>query len=473
MYVHQLLWPLAMLLVGCAGAPLNTPKNIPLTASARTVQESQAPTESIVALSFSGGGLRAAAFAFGVLEGLRDQPASANRNLLDEVRFVSSVSGGSLTAAYLGVHGSAGMNAFRSEVLLRDGEAGLRLSLLNPNNIRRMLAGGLNDRTDFGSWLENKVFKGATFADMSSDAKPKVWINATNLQYRLAFPFHQRAFDALCSDLASYPVSEAVAASMAVPLVFAPVVLQRFPESCESKPQNVRAISHGDERDDQYRLRKALARFHRDSLRPDTGRYLKLVDGGITDNLGLVSILQSRVLLDTPYGPIPMNEALTVKRLLFVVVDAGQAASSDWSQEVAGPSAFAIAEGVIDTAIESTMRLSYAGFQSLMRDWERDIVEFRCGLPQEKQDELRAAQVDWRCDEVTFIATQISFANFAEEEERELNSIPTRLSLPEHQIDRLVAAARRAVESDKRIREFSRSTQRGISKPVPSTLATP
>lgn len=472
MRVVNLLWTLVFLLAGCAGAPVNTPKNVPLAASPRATQDSRVPAETVVALSFSGGGLRAAAFAFGVLEGLRDQASSADRNLLDEVRFVSSVSGGSLTAAYLGLHGTQGLRNFRSEVLLQDGEAGLRLSLLNPNNLLRMLAGGINDRTDFASWLENKVFKGATFAEMSDGAKPEIWINATNLQYRLAFPFHQRAFDALCSDLASYPVSEAVAASMAVPLVFAPVVLQRFPAACESKPPQGQAVAHYHERDDQYRLRKAFARFFRDSMRPDTGRYLKLVDGGITDNLGLVSILQSRVLLDTPYGPIPMNEALTMKRLLFVVVDAGQAASADWSRDVSGPSAFAIAEGVVDTAIESTMRLSYAGFQSLMRDWERDIVSFRCGLPPQTQAALGLAHEGWRCDDVSFVATQISFASLSEDEEQELNAIPTRLSLPQRQIDRLIAAAKRAVDADPRIRAFAGAAQPGfnksVSNPIPS-----
>src|SRR5262249_41449774 len=135
------------------------------------------------------------------------------------------------------------------------------------NNLRRLFAGGLNDRSDFNDWLENDVFKGATFADMFKRARPVVRISASNVQYRLAFPFHERAFDALCSDLASYPVSEAVAASMAVPLFFAPVVLERFPGACELKtPPGL--VGRRDDRDDQYRLRLALGRLFRDNLDP-------------------------------------------------------------------------------------------------------------------------------------------------------------------------------------------------------------
>ncbi|MDP1008046.1 hypothetical protein, partial [Klebsiella pneumoniae] len=74
---------------------------------------------------------------------------------------------------------------------------------------------------------------------------------------------HERAFDAICSDLASYPISEAVAASMAVPLFFAPIVLEKFPDACR-QPLPSGMYRHGGERDDQYRLRLALLRALRD-----------------------------------------------------------------------------------------------------------------------------------------------------------------------------------------------------------------
>lgn len=455
-----LLFCICLALAACAGAPMNPPRNKP--AAAQTMQRAPRPpgSDTFVALSFSGGGLRAAAFSYGVLEGLREQKSTSGRTLLDEVSFITSVSGGSLTAAYFGLHGAEGLREFRDKVLLRDGEAGLRFSLLNPNNLRRLFAGGLNDRSDFNDWLEKDVFKGATFADMFKRGQPVVWISASNVQYRLAFPFHERAFDALCSDLASYPVSEAVAASMAVPLFFAPVVLERFPGQCELKMPpglNVRR----DDRDDQHRLRLALSRLFRDNLDPKAGRFLKLVDGGLTDNLGLVAILQSRVLLNTPYGPIPENDAATMRRLLFIVVDAGQGPSADWAREVSGPSGVDIAAGAVDTAIESTMRMSYAGFLPMVRNWERDLVTYRCSLSDERKAALRALNPDWRCEDIKFSVTQVSFADLPEAEEQALNAIPTRLTLPAGQIDKLIAAGRQAAVQDAGVRRFSDSVQRG------------
>ncbi|MDP1142729.1 hypothetical protein, partial [Klebsiella pneumoniae] len=79
------------------------------------------------------------------------------------------------------------------------------------------------------------------------------------------------------------PISEAVAASMAVPLFFAPIVLEKFPDACR-QPLPSGMYRHGGERDDQYRLRLALLRALRDFRDPKVGRYLKLVDGGVTDN---------------------------------------------------------------------------------------------------------------------------------------------------------------------------------------------
>ncbi len=458
--MRALLFCICLALSACASAPMNPPRNKP--AAAQTMQREPMPLEAdtFVALSFSGGGLRAAAFSYGVLEGLRGQASASGRNLLDEVSFITSVSGGSLTAAYFGLHGAEGLREFRDKVLMRDGEAGLRFSLLNPNNLRRLFAGGLNDRSDFNDWLEKDVFKGATFADMFKRSRPVVWISASNVQYRLAFPFHERAFDALCSDLASYPVSEAVAASMAVPLFFAPVVLERFPGQCELKtPPGL--VGRRDDRDDQYRLRLALGRLFRDNLDPKAGRYLKLVDGGLTDNLGLVAILQSRVLLNTPYGPLPENDAATMRRMLFVVVDAGQGPSADWAREMAGPSGVDIASGAVDTAIESTMRMSYASFLPMVRNWERDLVTWRCSLSDERKAALRALIPDWRCEDIKFSVTQISFADLSEAEEQALNGIPTRLKLPPEQIDRLIAAGREAAAADATVKRFSAAVQRG------------
>lgn len=228
-------------------------------------------TPNIIGLSFSGGGLRAAAFAHGVLLHLQD---GASGDVLDDVSFISSVSGGSLTAAWYGLHGRAGLRPFEDDVLLRDYEARMRMDPWAVENILRALSGGVNDRSNLAAVLDREVFAGATFADLYRRGRPDIWINATDLFNRTPFQFIPPLFATVCSDLAQLPVAEAVHASMAVPLVFAPVVLKIHGERCTEAPGVQSAIAERAHLATCVRRRQCRAQLRqpgRDALR-EAGR---------------------------------------------------------------------------------------------------------------------------------------------------------------------------------------------------------
>ena len=66
-------------------------------------REQQRSPDVALFVAFSGGGTRAAAFSYGVLEKLRDTRYVVNgeeQRLLDQIDGIASVSGGSFTAAY-------------------------------------------------------------------------------------------------------------------------------------------------------------------------------------------------------------------------------------------------------------------------------------------------------------------------------------------------------------------------------------
>ena len=84
------------------------------------------------------------------------------------------------------------------------------------------------------SYYEKAVFGEATFADMLGPDRPLVVINASDLSAGVRFSFLQDYFDLLCSDLSSFPISRAVTASSAVPVLFNPVVVRNFP-TCEDR----------------------------------------------------------------------------------------------------------------------------------------------------------------------------------------------------------------------------------------------
>ena len=79
-----------------------------------------------VAVTLSGGGARAAAFGYGVLDGLRQTRFAWNgrqTSLLDEIDVISGVSGGSIVAAYYAAFGARTFPQFEQEFLFVHGGA--------------------------------------------------------------------------------------------------------------------------------------------------------------------------------------------------------------------------------------------------------------------------------------------------------------------------------------------------------------
>lgn len=130
--VRQALLLTALLaLAGCAVRVWNQPAT-PFDASSGYDFQTRLPVnddELFVVLAFSGGGTRSAAFAYGVLEKLRNTPVVIRgkaRRLLDEVDVITSVSGGSFTAAYYGLFGERIFTDFEQRFLRPDVQGELR-----------------------------------------------------------------------------------------------------------------------------------------------------------------------------------------------------------------------------------------------------------------------------------------------------------------------------------------------------------
>jgi len=112
---HPLLLLLLLLLCLLAGCSTQRPwLNAPLTepeAVAEKAQQGLGAAEDLglmVGVTLSGGGARAAAFGYGVLDALRQTKVQWNgqaTTLLDEVDVVSGVSGGSILATYFAAFG--------------------------------------------------------------------------------------------------------------------------------------------------------------------------------------------------------------------------------------------------------------------------------------------------------------------------------------------------------------------------------
>ena len=236
-----MLLSLLLYLAGCAsgGRVTNTPIDEPLPTHEQKIttgMEGQRSDEAFVYVAMSGGGTRAAAFSYGVLQELRDTTYTRNgkeQRLLDEIDYISSVSGGSFTAAYYSLFGDRIFEDYETVFLRQDVQKTLIGSDLNPFNWLRALFTGFN-RTEIAiDYYDRKIFKGSTFSDLAAHDGPYLAINATDLGIGNRFTFTQERFNLLCSDLGSFSVARAVAASSAVPVAFAPITLRNF-DTCSS-----------------------------------------------------------------------------------------------------------------------------------------------------------------------------------------------------------------------------------------------
>jgi len=445
------------LIAGCAQVGNNNPINLPLTDAKAAEAQPGRDVETyfddmVVALSFSGGGTRAAAFSYGVLQGFdetRVQTAASTISLLDHIDFVSGVSGGSILAAYYGLKKRAAMTDFKERFLLQNAQANLQMDL-NFFNISKGLNGGVNDPTALPKWLDANLYGGATFKSLLFERRPTVWINASDIYSRTPFVFDRGTFSSLCSDLADYPISQAVAASAAVPVIFAPVVIQNFPGGCPTPlPDWVERVRKDPDAAPLIKTyADALERYHNGDV-----KYVKLLDGGIVDNYGLAAITVRRLASNTPYGPLEPEEAVKLRRFLFLVVDSGRAPSGAWAQTIPGPSGVDLITAASDTATQSGAVGTYSAFSDAMDDWQDDLVKWRCHLS-EAQRRQYGATPGWNCKDVKFFVGRVAFDQLGPERAAALNNVQTALKLPPDQIDELISAGRDALKVNPTFRDF-------------------
>src|SRR5512143_1728493 len=90
-----------LLLGGCATRPINPPLSVVDRSTGYrflTRSEHFKDRQNLVILAFSGGGTRAAAFSYGVLEAMRPMvvvgPKGNSISMLDEVDVITGISGG-------------------------------------------------------------------------------------------------------------------------------------------------------------------------------------------------------------------------------------------------------------------------------------------------------------------------------------------------------------------------------------------
>jgi NTE family protein len=405
--------------------------------------------EDLVILAFSGGGTRAAAFAYGVLETLRDievTTASGRKSrLLDEVDLITGVSGGSFTALGFGLYGDRLFDQFEERFLKRDVQGALVRRMFNPLNWRALWSAGWG-RSELAAQLYDEIlFRDATFADLERAGGPVIAVGATELTSGARVVFLPQNFDVMCTDLTQIKLSRAAAASSAVPVVLSPVTLNNYGGHCGYQPPAWLKAFAGQSNPPRPagRVLKRLQELEQlDDASED--RYFHLVDGAVSDNLGLrgvLDFLEAFEALRLAGQPTPLDH---VRRIIVFVVNSASSPSFDWNEREASPSAVSIlvkASGVpVDRYASESIEL--------LRDIDARWTAQRAIRDSRAFDKVRDPGVGWVANvpNADIYPIEVSFQVVADRQERDyLNQLPTSFALPAEAVDRLRAAAKKII----------------------------
>jgi NTE family protein len=407
-----------------------------------------------VILAFSGGGTRAAALSYGVMQELRDTRITSKGQeirLLDEVDRISSVSGGSFTSAYYGLYGDDLFKNYESDFLRKSVQSSLISNLFSPRYWFHAMFSGIN-RTDMAvDYYDRTVFHGKTFADFPLATGPFIEINATDLQSGSHFAFTQGYFDLLCSDLDKYKIARAVTASSGVPIAFPPVVLKNHATECDVTNSYLSPLLNKKSFDNEHEKSLTLqARSYQDvKERP----YIHLVDGGISDNLGLRAVTDRLELLDTNIDQwLDQNP---IRDVLVILVNAQVKPKKTINMTYQTPSmsqtAGALTDGMMNLYSIDTRAQTKAKMEQL-------------------QEEAHAAGHD-----VNFYFVEVDFdALDSPSVLKYFNDLPTSLELSNDEIDNLIAAGHTLLQKSKPFQDFmARNNGKTVESPNEKKTCSP
>jgi NTE family protein len=265
--------------------------------------------------------------------------------------------------------------------------------------------------------------------------------SATDLNSGARFYYTQQMFDILCSDLGAVRLSRAAASSSGVPVVLSPVMMYNYGGTCGYKepPLLTRIANSATVARPAARAIQQVKelRYYEDGKRRP---YLHLVDGGVSDNLGMraiLEILEELEALRLQGVSTPLDHA---KRLAVFVVNSMSTPPLGWDAQKSTP-------GTLEVLLRATgVPIDHYSYEAveLLRDtaarWKmlRGIRDSGAIV----DDGSPALAEVARVPNLEVYVIDVSFGALKDEKERTyLNELPTSFTLPPEAIDRLRAAA--------------------------------
>ena len=447
----------AVALSACATRPVNPPvAAVPENKIYNFERKGQNPAhaDTLVALAFSGGGTRAAAFSYGVLETLnrttfinyKGEPS----RLIDHVDVITGVSGGSFTALAYGLYGDKLFDDYEQRFLKRNVQGELLHRTLNPFNWGYLSSTGWG-RSELAADLYDEIlFDGATFSDLDKKEGPVIAVSATDLATGSRIMFTPSNFDSMCTDLGSFRLSRAAAASSAVPVVLSPLTINNYGGSCGKKLPLWFAPFLNTANPPRPAARSLERIQELNNLMNGGDPYLHLVDGGISDNLGLrggLDVFNWMEALREAGHSTPLDH---VKQIVVIVVNSMSTPKTNWNRSEDPPGSIPILIKAAGVPIDRYSNEQVEYLRDIQARWNtmRSIRDLPAIKRISSKNSNAALESIRKVPDAKMYVINVSFAGVPDADERAyLNELPTSFVLSDEAVDRLRAAASAALLS--------------------------
>ncbi len=326
------------------------------------------------------------------------------------------------------MHGEKIFNSFEDDFLRADIEKHLIVSLFNP--IHWFGPKGRTERAI--EYYQKVLFHGATFADLLQTSRPMIVINTSDLGYGVRFSFIQDYFGFLCSDLSSFSVARAVAASSAVPVIFNPVVVENYADCGGHGFSWPADAAERAKQDADFGMLYEGLRSYSDKR---NRKYIHFVDGGITDNLGLQAMSDVIAVSGGPAALLSKLRKKAPSHVVFLSVNASTEKADVMDESTREPSALAAMNAMTDVQLHRYNAATVERVKNELTAW--------------------AAEMSTPAHPVTPHFIQIGFEDASQPQLKLfLNKIPTSFSLTNEQVDILIKSARSILQADPEYKQF-------------------
>ena len=330
--------------------------------------------DTLIVLMFSGGGTRAAALGYGVLEQLHKQQITIDgkkQSLMSNVDVVVGVSGGSVLAAYFALKGEETIPLFYKRFLHQNFQRQVVKQAFSMSNLPRLASPEYGRGDLLQEQFENYLFGKTTFRDLEKNAKgPFAIISATDMGIGERFNFTQEYFDPMCIDLGDLRLARAVAASSSVPMVFAPITLNNNGGHCQYTLP-LQLVSDSEAGKKQLQTRKEFFERFQKYSNSKNRPYIHLIDGGLTDNLGMRSLWDMTEMYPEKIltHKIKQNK---IRHIVVINVNAQNEVSSNLDKSAAVPGFRDVVSAIVNIPIDQHSQESLRRFRAFVDQWNKD-----------------------------------------------------------------------------------------------------